>query len=374
VQVVSAEGRLCPGCGTRAKAKWEFCPRCGESLANAAEAPRADAAAADVDDATDAQRYESAGGSWKGFAGAVALLAVSIVAFVTLRNPGPQPASTIFEVPDDTRVPPATAPPLTRKGADAFEKGRIRLTEGDVQGAIPLLAEAVAQDSENALYRHTYGRALWLGNAKEAALAELAAAANLSPGSPVYWTELGRAQKDVGRTADALRSFEQATNLFPESFEILKDYGALLARLDDRQRAATVLKRVADKRPGDAILQQEMAHALESTGDLGSAAELYRRVVATVPDAPIARSRLAELMIQQNNPAEAVAVLREGLEKTPGSSLLYRSLGSALERTGSVAEAVAAYRQYVARAGDTNDAREIEQRAAALERQLAARS
>ena len=131
---------------------------------------------------------------------------------------------------------------------------------------------------------------------------------------------------------------------------------------------------MADKRPGDAILQQEMAHALESTGDLGSAAELYRRVLATVPDAPIARSRLAELMIQQNNSAEALAVLREGLEQTPGSSLLYRSLGSVLERTGSVAEAVAAYREYVARAGNTADAREIEQRAAALERQLAARS
>ena len=72
VQVVSAEGRLCPGCGTRAKAKWEFCPRCGESLANAAEAPRAEVASAAAADDTDAERYESAGGSWKGFAGAVA--------------------------------------------------------------------------------------------------------------------------------------------------------------------------------------------------------------------------------------------------------------------------------------------------------------
>jgi len=35
---------------------------------------------------------------------------------------------------------------------------------------------------------------------------------------------------------------------------------------------------------------------------------------------------------------------------------------------------VAAYRQYVERAGDSTDAKEIEQRAAALERQLAARS
>jgi hypothetical protein len=35
---------------------------------------------------------------------------------------------------------------------------------------------------------------------------------------------------------------------------------------------------------------------------------------------------------------------------------------------------VAAYRQYVQRAGDTPDAKEIEQRAATLERQLAAKS
>ena len=82
----------------------------------------------------------------------------------------------------------------------------------------------------------------------------------------------------------------------------------------------------------------------------------------------------AEMLIQQNQPSEAVAILREGLAKTPDRSLLYRSLGSVLERTGSIAEAVAAYRQYVERAGDSTDAKEIEQRAAALERSLAARS
>jgi tetratricopeptide (TPR) repeat protein len=291
------EGRLCPGCGTRAKAKWEFCPRCGESLVNAPAASSTEAAVS-VPEAAVADDYDDAGGSWKGLAGAVAVLAVAMVAFVKLRNPGPPPASAVFQVPNDS-PPPATAPPLKKKGAEAFENGRILLTAGDAQGAIPLLAEAVAQDSENALYRHTYGRALWLGNNKEAALAELAAATILNPGSPVYWTELARAQKDLGRTNEALRSFEQATSLFPDNVDALKDYGTLLARLDDRQRAATILKHVADKRPGDAGLQQEMAYALESTGDVASAATLYRRVVDTVPDAPIARSRLAELLIQQ---------------------------------------------------------------------------
>ena len=373
MQVVGVEGRLCPGCGTRAKAKWEFCPRCGESLANAPAASSTEAAAS-APEAAVAYDYDDAGGSWKGPASAVAVLAVAMVAFVKLRHPGPPPAAADFQVPNDSSVPPATKPPQTRKGAEAFEKGRILLTEGDAQGAIPLLAEAVAQDSENALYRHTYGRALWLGNNKEAALAELAAATTLNPGSPVYWTELARAQKDLGRTSEALRSFEQATSLFPDNVDALKDYGTLLARLDDRQRAATVLKNVADKRPGDAGLQQEMAYALESTGDVASAATLYRRVVDTVPDAPIARSRLAELLIQQNQAAEAVAVLREGLERTPDRSLLYRSLGSVLERTGSIAEAVAAYRQYVERSGDSTDAKEIAQRAAALERSLGARS
>ena len=94
----------------------------------------------------------------------------------------------------------------------------------------------------------------------------------------------------------------------------------------------------------------------------------------SVPGAPIARARLADILVQKNQPTEAVAVLREGLEKTPDRSLLYRSLGSVLERTGSIAEAVAAYREYVQRAGDASDVKDIEQRAAALERQLGARS
>ena len=169
MQVVAVEGRICPGCGTRAKAKWEFCPRCGESLANATEAPRGAAAAAAAPDTMGADDDDDAGGSWKGFAGAVALIAVAIVAFVTLRPPGAPPA-----------------PRLTKKGAEAFEKGRILLTDGKVAEAIPLLAEAAEQDPSNALYRHTYGRALWLANERDAALLELAAATSLSPDSPVY--------------------------------------------------------------------------------------------------------------------------------------------------------------------------------------------
>jgi len=373
VQVVAVDGRICPGCGTRAKAKWEFCPRCGESLANAAEAPRGAAPAAAAPDTMGADDDDDAGGSWKGFAGAVALLAVAIVAFVTLRHPGPPPDAGIFAVTNET--PPATPPARTasKKGSEAFNRGLGLLTDGNVAAALPLLAEAAQEDSQNALYRHTYGRALWLANERDAALLELAAATSLSPDSPVYWTALARAQKDMGRNSDALRSFEQATSLFPDSVDILKDYGTLLARLDDRQRAASILKQVADKRPGDAELQQEMASALETAGDGANAAILYRRVVDTVPDAAIARSRLADLLVKQNHPTEAVAVLKEGIDGS-NDNLLYRSLGSVLEQTGSIAEAVEAYRQYVARAGDSADAKAIAQRAAALERQLAARS
>jgi predicted Zn-dependent protease len=344
-------------------------------LANAAEAPRAEAAAAAAPVASGADAYDGAGGSWKGFAGAVALLAASIVAFVTLRHPAPPADAGIFAVANESAPAPTPAPRVTKKGADAFARGLSLLTDGNVAEALPLLAEAAQQDSQNALYRHTYGRALWLGNQKDAALGELAAATSLNPDSPVYWTELARAQKDLGRNSDALRSFEHATSLFPDSVDILKDYGTLLARLDDRQRATAILKQVADKRPGDAQLQQEMAYALETAGDVENAATLYRRVIAAVPEAPIARSHLAELLVQQNRSTEAVAVLKEGLAKEPERApLLYRSLGSVLERTGSIAEAVAAYRQYVERAGDSTDAKEIEQRAAALERQLAARS
>src|SRR4029450_1326157 len=184
VQMVAAEGRICPGCGTRAKAKWEFCPRCGESLANASEALSAEAASS-APDTMGADDYEDAGGSWKGFAGAVALVAVGIVAFVTLRRPSPPPDAGIFAVANETAPTPAPPRP-PKKGADTFAKGLSLLTDGNVAEAIPLLAAAAQEDAQNALYRHTYGRALWLANQKDSALGELAAATDLNPDSPVY--------------------------------------------------------------------------------------------------------------------------------------------------------------------------------------------
>lgn len=369
MQVVAGDTRLCPACGTRAKEKWDFCPRCGESLANAATAPAQEAVGAPeaVEEAPE--------GAWKGYVGVVAGLAVAMAAFVVFRRPAPAPAASVFQIPRESAAVAAPKPPPTRPGAEAFQKGRLLLASGDIAGATPLLAEAAGQDPDYALYRYTYGKALWLGKANEDALGELAAATRLNGDSPFYWTELARLEKELGRNSDALRSFERATSLFPDDIDTLKDYGSLLARLDDRQRAVTILKHVAETRPTDAALQQEVGYELETAGDLASAENAYRRVVNLIGDAPIARSRLAEVMFQQNRPQDAVAVLREGLAKTPDRSpLLYRSLGSLLERTGSPAEAAAAYRQYIQRAGGTEDAKDIEQRAVALERRAAAQS
>ena len=74
-------------------------------------------------EAAVADDYDDAGGSWKGLAGAVAVLAVAMVAFVKLRNPGPPPASAVFRRFPNELPPPATAPPLKKKGSGGVREG-----------------------------------------------------------------------------------------------------------------------------------------------------------------------------------------------------------------------------------------------------------
>ena len=93
--------RVCPSCGGRNKAKWDFCARCGESLAEVpVGAPETTVAQAepvvDMDEPFP----------WRGLLGT----AIAIGAAVAFWNfkPGPPPGPGLFAVPRD--APSSVAP------------------------------------------------------------------------------------------------------------------------------------------------------------------------------------------------------------------------------------------------------------------------
>jgi Flp pilus assembly protein TadD len=117
---------------------------------------------------------------------------------------------------------------------------------------------------------------------------------------------LGHALAAAGRDSEALREYETALHLNPDSPEALNNMGALLAR----------------------------------HGDNVPAIAAFERAIALAPALPHARGNLGLALVHAGRPAEAVAHLEEAVRKAPGDADLWRRLGIALAMTARPREAI----------------------------------
>lgn len=364
--LMPAEFLVCPACQARNKPKWEFCARCGESLQGVA-----------VQSAGPAAREpgvaEGTGGgpSLAMLLLLVAGLAAGAWAFVSMRGSeaAAKPEPGIFTMGTQ---PPKPAPPppsnASTAGQKEFDEGRALLEKGPTK-AVTLLAQAVAADPSNALFQNVYAQALWGTGQRDQALSHYRLAAQLAPS---FRSDLARALDLMGRPTEAMREYQDVLATSPGDATALKELGSLLSRTRNYAQAVPVLQRAAEAEPGDLYLRQDLAFAQEQGGDLAGAAANYRLILVRAPGSVIARTHLAEILVNQGDADGAIALYREGLAGSTPSALapaLQRGLGSVLERSGRAAEAAAAYREYARLAPNAEDAKEMADRAARLEKQ-----
>jgi membrane associated rhomboid family serine protease len=114
------------------------------------------------------------------------------------------------------------------------------------------------------------------------------------PDSTRLRVELGRLYLQTGRSADALRTLEQATRTTPEDVEAWRLVGT--AHFNDRRydQAITAFERVARLAPGDRAARSDVAYAYlargsarAANGDVAGAAQDFRRVIEMRVDAEL---------------------------------------------------------------------------------------
>jgi Flp pilus assembly protein TadD len=362
---------LCPECGARNKAKWEFCVKCGESLQ---DAPAADEALAPSSRA-EKPPAEGAGSPWNAVAIVVALLVIggaAVAAYRTLGK-GVEPTRPQTGILTVATLPPSVAPvpaAPSQAGHEPFAEGQRLLAAGDAAAALPLLAQAVNEDPENALYVYMYATALWKTGDRNEALTRAAEAARLDPARrPDYAAYLNLA----GRSREAAQEYETIVAANPRDYDALAMLGQLWTNAGDPARAAAVLKEAAQYRPGDPKLAASLGTALEKTGDLAGAAQAYGGALSVNPQDGGLRGRLAEVLFKQGDVDRAVGVYQTGIRDNPAAPELLRGLGGVQERAGRIAEAIAAYREYARLAPNASDAQDFEVRATQLEKRQAAK-
>lgn len=354
-----AAARTCSSCGTLNKPTWEFCARCGEPLeAAAASATARSAPAANID-----RDFVL---PWRPLLMA-ALAAAAIAGAFAVRRAGLPQAAAFLTAPT---VPPApVAAPTTTLTPERTDllAGRRLLAQGDLNGALEVLARAAGALPMDPSAQHTYAKALWQAGQREAAVARLRTAAALGTDTAVFAVDLARALSEMGQDAAAREVLEDAVVRHPDETRILQDLGQAYLTGGEAERALPLLRHAAEQLKDDPRIIAQLGLALEKTGARAEAIPLLQMGVDRYPSSPTMRTLLADALAKDGRHDEAMQVLEGGFERT-GSAILHRTRGAILERQGQQEQAAQAYRDYVRLAPQAPDAKDLEARAGRLEK------
>jgi tetratricopeptide (TPR) repeat protein len=118
------------------------------------------------------------------------------------------------------------------------------------------------------------------------------------------------------------------------------------AMLPDALRADEVrTKAAADAAPGDWILQENLAHLQQQTGDTAAATESLRRLAHLLPQSPDAWYDLGLALETARRDDEAIAAFQKAMRLGPESVLSVNSLAELYAREGHKEEAAHEFRE-----------------------------
>ena len=102
--------------------------------------------------------------------------------------------------------------------------------------AVEWIARAIRQDPQPK-FLLTLGTILWQSGRREEALKAFEKAVQLKPESADLWKKLGDMLVEAGRPADALLSFQQVLKLDPHRWDVMQNCAIILHRLGRLEEA-----------------------------------------------------------------------------------------------------------------------------------------
>ncbi|HEY5906825.1 MAG TPA: tetratricopeptide repeat protein [Vicinamibacteria bacterium] len=281
-------------------------------------------------------------------------------------QPAPPPPPAGLTIPTQPPRPQSVAASQESPARKAFQEGYRLLSAGNAEEALPLLAQAVTEESGNALFQWAYGEAKLKTGDVDSGLEAQGEAARIDPEK--YRLDYAKSLGVNQRRAEAVAQFEAILESSPDDPEALRGAGWYLAQQGDFTRGLPLLRRAAAARASDPGLLVSLAAMEAAGGRKQEAADAYWQAIQLQPGNHEARKALAGLLVQLGKGDDAVEVLRRGSAHSPQVAAGFqRELGGVLEGLGRSAEAAAAYREYSRLAPDAADAEPLRQKADRLD-------
>src|SRR5438876_166895 len=192
--------------------------------------------------------------------------------------------------------------------------------------AIAAFEAAVRQDPNSWEARFNLALALLQKHEAARAARELRVAVRIKPDDPLGHIALGEALGELGQNETAIEEFKFALKSDPKSVPALD---GLAKALIAQKRYSAAIAYLKDA-PADPVLQDDLAVAYSSSGDVAEAVKLLAQLVQQNPSSADRHARLGLAYTQQSQFRQAVGEFREALRLDPSNDVTRLSYVKAL--------------------------------------------
>ena len=217
---------------------------------------------------------------------------------------------------------------------DYYKIGGGLLQAGYGEQALPYLEEMLRRTPDNAKALLAVGRIHLQAKRLDAARAALEHALSVNSNLPEGWNELGGVESAAERYPDALKYYEKALALRPDSTYALVNAAQTHEKLNQTAEAERLYRRVLefDAKNGDAA--NGLGLLLARRGQTAEARKLFELAISIRRDDSAAINNLGVLYVNLGQPNDAIAAFEYGIKVAPDDSLLYLNLARVHVSTG----------------------------------------
>jgi FimV-like protein len=220
------------------------------------------------------------------------------------------------------------------------QESRVRKVYSEVPTAAAMHADLARMDQSHALAlpfpgkyylnpRRNYfklGAAFYWAGYPERALPYLEETLRVHPANWKALHAVARIQMELGRNADALRSFQQLIEMRRDYPPAYVGAGELYAKLEDKSNARRMFDRAVEIDPRCADAMNQLGLLAVSANDLLNARQWFQRAIEAQRDHPGAINNLGVLYAKTGQPNDSIAAFRYGIKVNPDDDELYLNL------------------------------------------------
>ncbi len=150
---------------------------------------------------------------------------------------------------------------------------------------------------------------------------------------------LAKVMNWAGKTDEAQRLAERATELLPDDVDALNELGVMAYERGEYEQAETHLRRAVESAPGFAKARANLALVLVAQGNLVEAERECRRALDDRPADVKLRTNLANVLGMQGKMSDAEGEYQRAIELSPQDATVHHNLGNLYAKQDRLADA-----------------------------------